>query len=200
MNPNYQLNLVNQVNLLVKEQLITSHCQDTDRVKVSDNPLAFDLAFLNCPMSGKAGNDMQWGGLMPPAPAARSANQQPLPVMPPLPPVSGLSIFDDFPVDSPMGRDFDSMESKSDSETEAESSATSPSTHPDDILQGELLRTADTLGSKARADSFYLVYSARSKLVKIGVTLYTYEECSQKYTKLYGHLDSFHFLKIENGK
>ena len=72
--------------------------------------------------------------------------------------------------------------------------------HPDDVLKGENLRTFDLISSGERSNSFYMVYSARAKLVKIGITLYTYEECKAKYTKLYGNLESFHFLKIENGK
>lgn len=135
---------------------------------------------------------------MPPAPTANQGfKTSSAPVMPPLPPMSGLSIFDDSTTETPNSRDCDSMESKSDSESEAE---IAPPTHPDDVLNGELLRTTDAMNSKTRSDSFYLVYNNRAKLIKVGVTLYTYEECSQKYTKLYGHLDNFHFLKIENGR
>jgi hypothetical protein len=48
--------------------------------------------------------------------------------------------------------------------------------------------------------SVYLVYSARSSIVKVGFTKGTYEACRQKYLKLYGHLDEFFFLKVENCK
>jgi hypothetical protein len=119
--------------------------------------------------------------------------------MPPLPPANDLSIFDDLDAEDPPEQG-NASESKSDSENEGTSRAKKYVPHPDDVLQGEVLRTEETLSTKARADSFYLVYSARSKLVKIGITLYSYEECSKKYTKLYGHVDNFHFLKIDNGK
>jgi hypothetical protein len=48
--------------------------------------------------------------------------------------------------------------------------------------------------------SLYLVHSIRSELVKVGLTTATYEECRAKYSKVYGHLDTFHFVAIENGE
>jgi hypothetical protein len=123
--------------------------------------------------------------------------------MPPLPPTNDLSIFDD-PTDftqAGAGSEQDA-EWKSDDEQESPGGLVykRKPPHPDDMLNGEVLRTNEALATNARADSFYLVYSPRSKLVKIGITLLSYEECFAKYTKLYGSLESFHFLKIENGK
>lgn len=48
--------------------------------------------------------------------------------------------------------------------------------------------------------SLYAAYSARAELVKIGFTTLAYEECAAKYKKVYGHLDEFYFLCVENGK
>ena len=125
-----------------------------------------------------------------PAPVFGTAKNEPQSVAPPLPPSVGLSIFDDQLGDT---IDEDRLDLDQDKEVMMDD-------HPDDVLQGESLRTPENLNSGERANSFYLVYSSRSKLVKIGITLYTYEECFAKYTKLYGHLDAFQFLRIENGK
>jgi hypothetical protein len=119
-----------------------------------------------------------------------------------MPPANDLSIFDD-PTDftqAGAGLEQDA-EWKSDDEQESPGGLVykKKPPHPDDMLNGEVLRTNEALATNARADSFYLVYSPRSKLVKIGITLLSYEECFGKYSKLYGSLESFHFLKIENG-
>jgi hypothetical protein len=147
------------------------------------------------------GSTQAWGL---PAPVRRTDDtNQPAVLMPPLPPANDLSIFDD-PTDftqAGAGLEQDA-EWKSDDEQESPGGLVykKKPPHPDDMLNGEVLRTNEALATNARADSFYLVYSPRSKLVKIGITLLSYEECFAKYTKLYGSLESFHFLKIENGK
>ena len=155
-----------------------------------------------------------WGdAAAPPVPtkvSTRIESAAPVHVMPPLPPPPDLAIFDDF-----INEEDDNVRaSKRDKQTDTEE--VQPAPHPDDVLKGVvLLRNQgnmnhnttsttsttddDDSATDFRTDSFYLVYSARSKLVKVGVTLYTYEECFQKFSKLYGHLDAFQFLHIENG-
>ena len=144
---------------------------------------------------------LQWALPAPVKKQQADTDDVPAALMPPLPPVHDLSIFDDPTSDhAHPSNESTHLESKDDNENDRESPVDSnTASHPDDVLQGELLRTEEELSTHSRADSFYLVYSARSKLVKVGLTLYTYEECSSKYKKLYGHLDAFHFLKIENG-
>lgn len=130
-----------------------------------------------------------------PAPVFSSPKSFARAVAPPLPPTAGLSIFDDGAVgDINAGNRPRGVNNEEDDDEE------SAPDHPDDVLKGELLRTQELIISGERSNSFYMVHSQRAKLVKIGITLYTYEECKAKYTKLYGNLDSFHFLKIENGK
>lgn len=48
--------------------------------------------------------------------------------------------------------------------------------------------------------SLYLVHSVRGDLVKVGFTTASYEACREKYGKVYGHIDTFHFLEVENGQ
>lgn len=128
-----------------------------------------------------------------PSPVFNSPKSIARSVAPPLPPTAGLSIFDDSLGDTIEKGERPKEEDDNDDDEVA-------SAHPDDVLKGELLRTFDLISSGERSNSFYMVYSTRAKLVKIGITLYTYEECKAKYTKLYGNLESFHFLKIENGR
>jgi hypothetical protein len=56
------------------------------------------------------------------------------------------------------------------------------------------------LAPQGVAISLYLVHSARGDLVKVGITEGTYEQCRAKYSTVYGSLDAFHFLAVENGK
>ena len=56
------------------------------------------------------------------------------------------------------------------------------------------------LAPKDTPVSLYLVHSVRSDLVKIGITTGTYEECRNKYTTLYGHLDDFQFMTVDDGE
>ena len=49
--------------------------------------------------------------------------------------------------------------------------------------------------------NYYLVCSRSAKLAKISMTyIHTYEQCYEKYCKIYGHLDDFHFIQVENGE
>ncbi len=124
-----------------------------------------------------------------PAPVFNSPKTHKRPaVAPPLPPSVGLSIFD-----NQFGDTVDVANLSRPDESEVQ-------LHPDDVLKGENLRVPSLLESGERSNSFYLVHSARSKLVKIGITLYTYEECKAKFTKLYARLDAFRLFKVENGK
>lgn len=152
-------------------------------------------------MNSSADSSMAWALPIPVRRPNEAAPTGPV-FMPPLPPPNDLSFFDDLSSQAQESAQYDDgMESKSDSETDGTDGRvgrTAP--HPDDVLNGEFLRTEEVLTTNTRADSYYLVYSSRSNLVKIGITLYSYEECEKKYTKLYGKLDAFHFLKIENGR
>ena len=153
--------------------------------------------------SSTEGGMAGWGLPIPVRKRSEHSNgrNQSAAVMPPLPPPDDLSIFDDiFQGESSKIKRESGEESKSDSDEEGFPGISQQNEpHPDDVLQGQVLRTEEVMESKARADSFYLVYSPKSSLVKIGITLCTYEECKQKFTKVYGALDVFHYLKIENG-
>lgn len=77
----------------------------------------------------------------------------------------------------------------------------------DDEEVGEEMYSANTsveanrlLAPRDTPVSLYLVHSARSDLVKIGIATGTYEECRAKYSSLYGHLDEFQFMSVDNGK
>jgi len=152
--------------------------------------------------SSTEGGMAGWGLPIPVRKRSEHSNgrNQSAAVMPPLPPPDDLSIFDDiFQGESSKIMRESGEESKSDSDEEGFPGISQQNEpHPDDVLQGQVLRTEEVMESKARADSFYLVYSPKSSLVKIGITLCTYEECKQKFTKVYGALDVFHYLKIEN--
>jgi hypothetical protein len=168
-----------------------------------------------------------WGGLMlPNAPKARPRAKSYEPILPPLPPAPAFSIFDDdFAAEienkaknGKLGlltvKYHNGTDSNEDSGGEEDEDDSSPEvvSHPDDVLKGVIFR-AKLIDPKTgnvselpaadrgdRADSLYLVYSVRSKMVKVGITLLTYEECREKYTKLYGALETFQFLQIDNGK
>ena len=64
-------------------------------------------------------------------------------------------------------------------------------------------RTTATVGdvtNLASRSSYYLVCNRSIKLAKVGQSHnLSYEECSRKYCRIYGHLDDFHFIQVENG-
>jgi len=65
-------------------------------------------------------------------------------------------------------------------------------------------RTTATVGdvtNLASRSSYYLVCNRSIKLAKVGQSHnLSYEECSRKYCRIYGHLDDFHFIQVENGE
>ena len=65
-------------------------------------------------------------------------------------------------------------------------------------------RTAADIGDIAKlanhSSSYYLVCNRSVKLAKVGVShTLSYEECFHKYSRIYGHLDDFHFIQVDNG-
>lgn len=134
--------------------------------------------------------------------------------LPPLPPIPNFFIFDDDSFLNARRKSFKTVDSSANdlNAENDESTYTSgdededapfddddyvsdeePVYHPDDVLKGHSTSSWD------RPENLYLVYNARMMLLKVGITKYSYEECYEKYTSLYGHLDSFNFYEVENG-
>lgn len=109
---------------------------------------------------------------------------------------------------------WDSCESdeEPDQKEDDDETLASPLSHADSDNDNTSARAADPTTPKASTAlllappastssvSLYAAYSARAELVKIGFTTLAYEECAAKYKKVYGHLDEFFFLSVENSK
>ena len=102
---------------------------------------------------------------------------------------------------------LDMEPSQTGSTEECDSSSSSSSDSSSDSEDGDRQRkprrtdAERALAPAHTAVSLYLVHSARSDLVKVGLSAgSSYEQCQRRYAAVYGHLDAFHFVAVENGK